>query len=121
MNATEPKRTRKRTYSKEYLVGLSDRFKEASKQPLALESDPSRTGLGIGLGAASRVREELGPPMDIEEAAAFIGFSPWSIRQTLIPLGLPVMRSGPSGKFVFYRDQLTAWIIRQQKEGGIVR
>lgn len=60
----------------------------------------------------------LGEPMGIREAARTIGCSPWSVRQTLLPMGLPHWRSGPSGKLIFYRDQIVRWLIAQQQKGG---
>jgi hypothetical protein len=56
----------------------------------------------------------LGEPMGIREVARLIGCSPWSVRQTLLPKGLPHWRSGPSGKLIFYRDQIVRWVINQQ-------
>ena len=61
---------------------------------------------------------ELGPPLSIREVAAVIGCSPWTVRQTLIPRGLPHFRFKASGKLVFYSDQVARWIERQQ-QGGI--
>ncbi len=58
----------------------------------------------------------LGEPLSIAEAARLIGCSPWTVRQTLIPMGLPVFRSGASGKLIFYRDQVVRWI--QSRQGG---
>lgn len=58
----------------------------------------------------------LGPPLDIRKAAAVIGCSPWTVRQKLIPMGLPCFRSGASGKLIFYLDQVVRWIEAKQKE-----
>jgi hypothetical protein len=60
----------------------------------------------------------LGPPLDIHQTARLIGCSPWTVRQTLIPRGLPFFRLGASGKLIFYSDQVVRWIENQQK-GGI--
>jgi hypothetical protein len=57
----------------------------------------------------------LGEPMGIREVAQLIGCSPWSVRQTLLRRGLPHWRSGPSGKLIFYRDQVVRWVLDQQK------
>ena len=65
------------------------------------------------LGAASR----LGPPLDIRQVARLIGCSPWSVRNTWIPRGLPHFRSGASSKLIFYTDQVVRWIERQQQGG----
>lgn len=56
--------------------------------------------------------------MDIRTVAWFIGCSPWTVRQTLLPRGLPHFRSGASGRLIFYRDQVIRWIYEQQSKGG---
>jgi hypothetical protein len=61
--------------------------------------------------------ETLGEPLTIREAARLIGCSDWTVRHQHIPNGLPHFRSGPAGKFVFYRKQIVAWILRQQRGG----
>ena len=60
----------------------------------------------------------LGAPLTIREAARLIGCSDWTIRQRYLPQGLPHLRSGPTGKLIFYRDQVIAWILNQQEKGG---
>ena len=62
--------------------------------------------------------EPLGEPLTIREVTKLIGCSVWSVRQTLIPAGLPHFRSGPKGKFIFYRRQVEEWILRQQQLKG---
>ena len=59
----------------------------------------------------------LGRPLDIKQVAAFIGCSPWTVRQKLLPRGLPFFRSAASGKLIFYQGQVVRWLERQQ-EGG---
>ena len=59
----------------------------------------------------------LGAPLSMKEAAQLIGCSPWTVRQTLIPRGLPHFRSTASGRLIFYRDQLIRWIQTQQQGG----
>jgi hypothetical protein len=67
----------------------------------------------------SGVVPDLGDPMDIKAAAGLIGCSPWTLRHTLMPRGLPCFRTGPSGKLIFYRRQVVRWIERYQRaEGG---
>jgi hypothetical protein len=58
---------------------------------------------------------QLGEPLDIEEVAALIGCSVWTIRQRYIPRGLPYFRLTPTGKLIFYRDQVIRWVLSQQK------
>jgi hypothetical protein len=59
----------------------------------------------------------LGQPLCIEQAAELIGCSPWTVRQTLIPRGLPHFRFRASGRLIFYRDQVIRWIENQQQGG----
>ena len=59
----------------------------------------------------------LGRPLDIRGVAELIGCSPWTVRQGLIPKGLPYFRSGASGKLIFYQDQVIRWIESKQKGG----
>ena len=58
--------------------------------------------------------EPMGTPLSIGEAARLIGCSPWTIRQTLMPRGLPHFRFG-GGKLIFYTNQIIRWIENQQK------
>jgi len=60
---------------------------------------------------------ELGIPLGIDEVAELIGCSPWTVRQKLIPQGLPHFRFGSSGKLIFYSNQVVAWIQNKQKGG----
>lgn len=58
--------------------------------------------------------DELGRALDIRQVAALIGCSPWTVRQTLLPRGLPHFRSGANGKLIFYEQQVVRWVLRQQ-------
>jgi hypothetical protein len=60
----------------------------------------------------------LGIPLNIAEVARMIGCSPWTVRQTLIPRGLPYFRFTANGRLVFYREQVVRWIEDQQHTGG---
>jgi hypothetical protein len=62
-------------------------------------------------------RDALGIPLSIREVARLIGCSPWTVRQRHLSQGLPYFRSAPAGKLIFYRNQVVAWILRQQKGG----
>ena len=53
----------------------------------------------------------------IRDVARLIGCSAWTVRQRHLPQGLPYFRSGQAGKLIFYRNQVVAWILRQQKGG----
>jgi hypothetical protein len=60
---------------------------------------------------------KLGRPLDITQVAEMIGCSPWSVRQTLIPRGLPHFRFKASGRLTFYEGQVIRWIESQQQGG----
>ena len=66
-----------------------------------------------------QVRETLGEPLSINEVAQVIGCSAWTVRHRYLPQGLPHLRTGPMGKLLFYRNQIVAWILQQQRKGGI--
>ena len=113
------------TRTKRYMSGLA-----VDANPLAIQVIPP-TGLGQSYprqypqphGADGRVNEArefspLGVPLSIREVARMIGCSAWTIRQRHIPAGLPHFRAGSNGKLVFFRDQVIAWILQQQRKGG---
>ena len=77
-------------------------------QPGAVLREPGASGKATAA--------ELGPPMDIAAVARLIGCSPWTVRQTLIPRGLPHFRFRASGRLVFYEGQIVRWI--EQQQGG---
>ena len=64
---------------------------------------------------------------NVAKPAEILGFSRDSVGQSYpqhyphsyLPQGLPHFRSGPAGKLVFYRNQVVAWILQQQRKGGI--
>lgn len=60
----------------------------------------------------------LGTPLSIKQVARLIGCSVWSVRQTLIPRGLPHFRSGPNGKLIFYEQQVVRWLLHMQRHQG---
>jgi hypothetical protein len=60
----------------------------------------------------------LGGPLGIEDVAVLLGCSPWTVRQKYLPQGLPHLRTGNSGRFVFFRTQVMNWILDRQKKGG---
>jgi hypothetical protein len=60
----------------------------------------------------------LGPPLTISEVAELIGCSPWTVRQTLIPRGIPHFRFRASGRLTFYQGQVVRWIESQQQGGN---
>ena len=73
-------------------------------------------------GIALRHGETLGEPLAIEQVAELLGCSPWTVRQRYLRQGLPYLQARPRGKLVFFREQVTAWILkRQRQKGGILR
>ena len=58
--------------------------------------------------------EPMGMPLSTDEAARVIGCSAWTVRQTLMPRGLPHFRCG-GGKLIFYENQIVRWVETQQK------
>jgi hypothetical protein len=61
-------------------------------------------------------RHALGTPLDIRQVARMIGCSVWTVRQTLIPKGLPHFRLTALGRLIFYEDQIIRWIEKKQSE-----
>lgn len=62
--------------------------------------------------------DPLGDALTIREVAALLGCSPWTVRHSYLPRGLPYLRSGPLGKLTFYRAQVVRWILEHQRKGG---
>jgi hypothetical protein len=60
----------------------------------------------------------LGTPLSIREVAKMIGSSAWTVRQKYVPQRLPCLRSGPSGKLIFFEAQVIAWVLARQTKGG---
>ena len=107
-----------------YTLTLAARRCEAEAfiaKALAAGASGNPTGrlpLGLPAGLPERLPgPALGRPLDIKQVAAFIGCSPWTVRQKLLPKGLPFFRSAASGKLIFYQGQVVRWIERQQQGG----
>lgn len=99
----------------ERLISRALSAKSSANFPASLErplAPPSADGL-----AAPPSESRLGRPMNLNEVAKMIGYSPWTVRQKLLPKGLPYFRSAASGKLIFYRDQVIRWIEHKQKGG----
>jgi len=61
--------------------------------------------------------DPLGEALTIREVAKLLGCSPWTVRHSYLPRGLPYLRSGPLGKLIFYRTQTVQWILEHQRKG----
>ena len=112
-------RTGLRPWGDRRISGLGTVAKPASIQHISSvrpgqRSPQQKPGLDIG----ANVRNALGEPISIREAAEMIGCSAWTIRQKYLPQGLPHLRSGTAGKLIFYRDQVVRWILQQQQQLG---
>lgn len=83
--------------------------------PTQKPNSPAASG---GQPAATGTDSRLGPPLSIGQVARLLGCSPWSVRNTWIPKGLPFFRSGASSKLIFFEAQVVRWIERQQAKGG---
>ncbi len=85
-------------------------------QPGAFVREPGPLSLPPGTDFAP-FGSALGTPLTIAEVARLIGCSPWTVRQTLIPRGLPHFRFKASGRLTFYQGQVIRWIESQQQGG----
>lgn len=103
--------------SRRLMSGFANDAKSPSLQGIP-EKGYGQSYPGQYPGYAEPSANPLGPPLTIREAARLIGCSDWTIRQRYLPQGLPHLRSGPTGKLIFYRDQVIAWILNQQEKGG---
>ncbi len=59
--------------------------------------------------------DALGEVLTIHQVARLLGCSAWTVRQRYLGRGLPYFRIGSIGKLVFYRAQVTQWILEQQQ------
>jgi len=60
----------------------------------------------------------LGEPLTIREVSRLLGCSVWTVRQRCLPQGLPYFRAARSGKLIFYRNQVTRWVLEKQRQKG---
>ena len=103
---------------------MTTRYPRMSGFALSREYAPDNDTSDVHLGQSrpQQYPQPLGPPLSIRGVAELLGCSPWTVRQRYIPQGLPHLRSGPSGKLIFFHNQVVLWILeRQQQKGGIPR
>ena len=110
----KPKPAQLRGFSPDSLGQRCPRHCPGQPGPNVGEQGPFLGPPGAGVGP---LHMKLGPPLDIRGVAGLIGCSPWTVRQTLIPRGLPHFRFKASGRLIFYRDQVIRWIENQQQGG----
>ena len=78
-------------------------------------ADPPRAELPVAKPVAEKhAADALGEVLTIHEVARLLGCSAWTVRQRYLARGLPYFRIGSIGKLVFYRAQVTQWILEQQ-------
>ena len=78
-------------------------------------ADPPRAELPVGKPEADRSLDDpLGEALTIHEVSRLLGCSAWTVRNRHLRRGLPCFRIGGTGKLVFYRSQITHWILEQQ-------
>ena len=78
-------------------------------------ADPPRAELPVAKPAAEkRAADALGEVLTVHQVARLLGCSAWTVRQRYLARGLPYFRIGSIGKLVFYRAQVTRWILEQQ-------
>ncbi len=69
-----------------------------------------------------RSANSLGEPMTIRDVAAVLGCSEWTVRQRLLPAGLPHFRLSRTGKLLFFHNQIVGWVLEKQRQkGGQIR
>ena len=61
-------------------------------------------------------RDPLGEPMSIREVARLLGCSVWTVRNRILPAGLPHFRLGATGTLRFFRQQVVQWVLQKQHE-----
>jgi hypothetical protein len=69
-------------------------------------------------GEPQESRPGLGRPLTIRQVAAMLGCSPWSVRNTWMPKGLPFVRTGECSRIYFFEEQIIDWLKEQQGGNG---
>ena len=127
MDIRPPKSKFKKRPSSEPKARLVETRKPARLQPFST-SKPGQYWPGHWPGQPGPILREpeavsaaspldLGKPLNIAGVADLIGCSPWTVRQTLLPRGIPHFRFSASGRLIFFEDQVIRWIEDQQQGG----
>lgn len=79
-----------------------------------------RAELPEALPDANKIEDSdpLGAPLTVGELCTLLACSPWMVRQRYLRQGLPHFRSGPSGKLIFFRNQVIRWVLEKQQQKG---
>ena len=87
---------------------------------LCVARDDSRAELPEALPEPTGIEDSdpLGAPLTIGELCTLLRCSPWTVRQRYLRQGLPHFRSGPSGKLIFFRNQVIRWVLEKQRQKG---
>lgn len=86
--------------------------------PRLCEGNPVHSMPEIERWAMTPALDDLGEPLAIAEVARMLGCSVWTVRQRLLPSGLPYFRIGKNGKLTFYRNQVVKWVLNKQIQEG---
>ena len=99
----------------------NNEFSPRTLAPNGATESARQSATPSGRKAAASDHGELGPPLTIDEVAAMLGCSVWTVRQRYMRDGLPSFRASRMGKLVFFRDQVIHWILNRQRheKGGI--
>ena len=78
--------------------------------------DAPRAMLPEGMPVPDRpAADPLGDVLTISDVARLLGCSVWTVRKKYLRRGLPFFRLDGAGKLVFYRTQITRWILDYQE------
>ena len=98
------------------IVGFGGSANGADFKGLSVPNPRSVDSAAFSEGTEHDHDSPLGTPLNVKQAAELIGCSVWTVRQKLLPQGVPCFRSGPGSRLRFYRNQVVAWILKNQKE-----
>jgi hypothetical protein len=89
--------------------------KGEAQQLQGVWDEKPRAEVPAGKPVTDRVgHDPLGEALTIREVSRLLGCSVWTVRNRCLGRGLPHFRIGGAGKLVFYRTQITRWILEQQ-------